>query len=388
MSFPEPDPTSRFLLAEKVGAPGPVPSHTSAKSTRWLKIAVCVSLATALASVAGVITMLSKPAKQDETSVSEPSVPATNLKNSTLKANFISTNAQCGANNGGASCSGTAWGNCCSAGGWCGSTSAYCGAGCQGGYGTCTGQGPPVTTDATCGSNNGGHTCLGGAFGNCCSSGGWCGSASAYCGNGCQAGFGTCTPQGPPVTTDATCGSNNGGHTCLGGAFGNCCSSGGWCGSTSAYCGTGCQSGFGTCPPPGPSGGNPPFIFYWRGTSGSLASFCQGSLYNVVTLPFFDPTSLVYGGSPFSPQDVASCHKQGVKVYMSVGGETGLWASAAANPSSLANAILSKYFNPSSGSYYGAAGDFTSALDGIDVDMEDPSRDISSSGLSQVFSYL
>ncbi|KAJ3065067.1 hypothetical protein HDU98_011534, partial [Podochytrium sp. JEL0797] len=134
---------------------------------------------------------------------------------------------------------------------------------------------------------------------------------------------------------------------------------------------------------------NPPLIIYWRGKSGTLASFCQGSLFIVVTLPFVDPTSLVYGGSSFSPQDVASGHKQGVKVYMSVGGEKeGPWASAPANPSSLSNALLSKLFNPSSGSYYGAAGDFSSALDGIDIDMEDPSGAISTSGLSQVFSYL
>ncbi|KAK6612567.1 glucooligosaccharide oxidase [Botrytis cinerea] len=46
------------------------------------------------------------------------------------------------------------------------------------------------------------------------------------------------------VSTDASCGN---GYTCKGSSFGSCCSRYGWCGSTSTYCGTGCQSGFGTC---------------------------------------------------------------------------------------------------------------------------------------------
>lgn len=46
------------------------------------------------------------------------------------------------------------------------------------------------------------------------------------------------------ISTDATCGT---GLTCQGSTFGNCCSQAGWCGSTTDYCGTGCQSAFGTC---------------------------------------------------------------------------------------------------------------------------------------------
>lgn len=48
------------------------------------------------------------------------------------------------------------------------------------------------------------------------------------------------------ISKDATCGGSKG-QTCLNSAFGNCCSSAGWCGSTTAYCGTGCQAGFGNC---------------------------------------------------------------------------------------------------------------------------------------------
>lgn len=53
---------------------------------------------------------------------------------------------------------------------------------------------------------------------------------------------------GPAVSPDATCGTNSGNkYTCTGGSFGQCCSKYGWCGTTSAYCGSGCQIGFGTC---------------------------------------------------------------------------------------------------------------------------------------------
>jgi len=108
-----------------------------------------------------------------------------------------------------------------------------------------------VTTDATCGGANG-FTCQGSTFGNCCSSAGWCGSTSAYCGTGCQSAFGTCgtssspttskpatptsTPTGTPkVSTDGTCAGTSG-QTCKGSTFGNCCSQYGWCGSSKFPC--------------------------------------------------------------------------------------------------------------------------------------------------------
>lgn len=46
------------------------------------------------------------------------------------------------------------------------------------------------------------------------------------------------------VSTDATCG---GTVTCQGSGFGDCCSQWGWCGTTDAHCGSGCQSAFGVC---------------------------------------------------------------------------------------------------------------------------------------------
>ena len=53
------------------------------------------------------------------------------------------------------------------------------------------------------------------------------------------------------VTPDNTCGSSNG-YTCdpSNSYGGPCCSAAGYCGKTDAYCGTGCQSTFGTCGSP------------------------------------------------------------------------------------------------------------------------------------------
>ncbi|KAL5318713.1 hypothetical protein ACEPPN_013777 [Leptodophora sp. 'Broadleaf-Isolate-01'] len=62
----------------------------------------------------------------------------------------------------------------------------------------------------------------------------------------------TYAPSGVPtnsaftVSTNGECGGTT---TCMGSAFGNCCSKWGWCGSTADYCSddAGCMSGFGTC---------------------------------------------------------------------------------------------------------------------------------------------
>lgn len=48
------------------------------------------------------------------------------------------------------------------------------------------------------------------------------------------------------VSVDARCGSGTG-QTCEGSTWGNCCSRLSYCGRVPAYCGTGCQSGFGRC---------------------------------------------------------------------------------------------------------------------------------------------
>ncbi|KAI1213131.1 glycoside hydrolase family 18 protein [Annulohypoxylon truncatum] len=60
-------------------------------------------------------------------------------------------------------------------------------------------------------------------------------------------------PAPPPTnlsaTSDGSCGAGTG-FTCAGFADGACCSPYGYCGSSAAHCGVGCQSAFGTCSGP------------------------------------------------------------------------------------------------------------------------------------------
>jgi Chitin recognition protein len=76
-----------------------------------------------------------------------------------------------------------------------------------------------------------------------------------YCGTGCQTEFGFCgqqnSPSNPPTgplrpSLDGACGGSSG-FTCLNSPYGSCCSEHNWCGSASDYCGDGCQSAFGLC---------------------------------------------------------------------------------------------------------------------------------------------
>ncbi|EKG19445.1 Chitin-binding type 1 [Macrophomina phaseolina MS6] len=230
---------------------------------------------------------------------SATSAPATTTSSApTTTATKISTDAQCGGTTG-QTCKGSTFGDCCSPAGWCGSTDAYCGAGCQSAFGTCSSTTGKVSTDGTCGGTTG-FTCKGSTFGDCCSQAGWCGSTSDYCGTGCNAGFGTCgtsqvtssqattgaatggstltssTVKAPssaptsiatspsavkpsssstaPTATNPTpssnvsakglCGTSNGGQTCAGSKFGSCCSMWGLCGSSVMSCAVRCQKKF------------------------------------------------------------------------------------------------------------------------------------------------
>ncbi|KAL0943095.1 uncharacterized protein CTRU02_200981 [Colletotrichum truncatum] len=100
-----------------------------------------------------------------------------------------------------------------------------------------------LSEDGTCGSGTPGWVCTP-AWGACCSKDGLCGYSSAFCGDGCQEGFGECDSTSPPPpgpgdpSPDGTCGGTNG-FNCTGTAYGNCCSSGGFCGSSPAHCDTG-----------------------------------------------------------------------------------------------------------------------------------------------------
>lgn len=206
-----------------------------------------------------------------------------------------STDGTCGPNHGNTLCdpNSTVYkGTCCSSYGWCGNTPAHCGTGCQSG---CTGAAPVTDptaprSDARCGSAFAGATCdPNGPFGGCCSSAGYCGKDAAHCTNGCQSGCVTsnggvtttassktratsaaATSQEPvlgvpstapatgPATTDGTCGANNGNTVCGNWPQGSCCSAYGFCGSTTAHCGNGCQSGPCTGAPATPAPGPAP----------------------------------------------------------------------------------------------------------------------------------
>jgi hypothetical protein len=54
----------------------------------------------------------------------------------------VSTNARCGKEGAGATCLGTKWGSCCSQYSYCGSTTNYCAKGCQSGFGICNAESP------------------------------------------------------------------------------------------------------------------------------------------------------------------------------------------------------------------------------------------------------
>ncbi|KAH8586454.1 hypothetical protein B0O99DRAFT_644390 [Bisporella sp. PMI_857] len=110
----------------------------------------------------------------------------------------------------------------------------------------------PTSVDGNCGSNSQRNaTCLTSTYGNCCSSKGFCGAEIAYCGEGCQPEFGTClssVPGSQVVSASGSCGATSTSNiTCQGSSFGDCCSPRGFCGNDDDYCGSGCQTLFGTC---------------------------------------------------------------------------------------------------------------------------------------------
>ena len=122
-----------------------------------------------------------------------------------------------------------------------GTTAAYCGTGCQVGFGSCTGSESTPIDPNLCGPLNGNNKCLSGL---CCSSHGYCGNTTDYCTTGCQPQYGDCT-----ATTggdgDGTCGPAFGNAVC---PAGQCCSPAGYCGTTEDYCADpDCQLDFGTC---------------------------------------------------------------------------------------------------------------------------------------------
>ncbi|KAI6754647.1 hypothetical protein HG530_012399 [Fusarium avenaceum] len=177
----------------------------------------------------------------------------------------ISTDGFCGKN--GKTCKGSTYGDCCSAQGYCGKD-AHCDAGCQIAFGTCKADSDKVSTDGRCGAFNG-KTCKGSTFGDCCSTGDWCGSKTEHCDAGCKSAFGTCNGAASTISTDGFCGKN--GKTCKGSTYGDCCSAQGYCGKTN-HCEAGCQSAFGTC-----NAGSG--TISTDGSCGKNGKTCKGSTY-------------------------------------------------------------------------------------------------------------
>jgi len=145
---------------------------------------------------------------------------------------------QCGVQADGALC---ANGLCCSQFGFCGSSTAYCGLGCQS---NCQGgapvAAPAVKAGAQCGVQAGGAVCPNGL---CCSQFGFCGLGAQYCGVGCQSQCSSGAPLAAAVKA-GECGVQAGRAPCH---PPNCCSQYGFCGQGPEYCGAGCQS---QCPGP------------------------------------------------------------------------------------------------------------------------------------------
>ncbi|EGX44067.1 hypothetical protein AOL_s00210g228 [Orbilia oligospora ATCC 24927] len=116
-----------------------------------------------------------------------------------------------------------------------------------------------ISTDGSCGPNNGNAVCPGSPFGNCCSVSGWYEEKlelehidpntkllSAFCGIGNCIG-GNCV-NGTGWSTDGKCGIKPLQPRC-GGQFGVCCSNAGWCGNGTDYCAwDNCAAG--ACSPP------------------------------------------------------------------------------------------------------------------------------------------
>ncbi|ORY32207.1 hypothetical protein LY90DRAFT_423181, partial [Neocallimastix californiae] len=103
----------------------------------------------------------------------------------------------------------------------------------------------------------------------CCSKKGYCGTTNDFCGTGCQLEYGHCAPLNSKISTNGKCGHTNSlkcpndltvsvtGQTSSDGRCGfvngyscpknQCCSQYGYCGTTTKYCGAGCDKHFGKC---------------------------------------------------------------------------------------------------------------------------------------------
>ncbi|KAI5793334.1 hypothetical protein EDC01DRAFT_655925 [Geopyxis carbonaria] len=160
--------------------------------------------------------------------------------------------------------------------------------------------------DNTCGSVQAGqgqnYSCTSASSGPCCSRFGNCGSTDAYCGTGCQRSFGTCGTTGttpdPPTSASGNCGVQNGNARCASNA---CCSAQGVCGTANSFCRSPeCQTDFGRCDadvtPRGASTANVPRPKIGSVPYGSIIRSCKSS-------PDPKRVALTFDDGPFSYTD-------------------------------------------------------------------------------------
>ncbi|KAI0880374.1 carbohydrate-binding module family 18 [Annulohypoxylon maeteangense] len=138
---------------------------------------------------------------------------------------------------------------CCSQYGYCGNTTNYCSTGCQTQFGICSGSGGDgdggagddgdggVSPDLTCGTTGAGEHGYICPTGMCCSQYGYCGDSTDYCETGCQTAFGTCSGgsggNNTGSDTDGRCGPDFDNAVCK---ETECCSASGYCGTTTDHC--------------------------------------------------------------------------------------------------------------------------------------------------------
>jgi len=163
-------------------------------------------------------------------------------KTTTASAKATSTSGddiRCGPNYGNAVCP---EGECCSKYGYCGVSLEHCNAenGCQKQYGSCYERFNSYSTDGRCGPKFNYTYC---PVGECCDKNGYCGKTDDHCevSKGCQNQFGFCNTV---VSTNGRCGFIYGDAVC---PESQCCSEYGYCGTSAAHCGDGCQFGYGQC---------------------------------------------------------------------------------------------------------------------------------------------
>lgn len=180
----------------------------------------------------------------------------------------------------------------------------------------------------------------------------------------------------------AQCGPDNDGARC---ALNVCCSSAGFCGTTSVYCGDGCQSQFGSCSAPtvpscsadGKSATNGRRVGYWRVKQAwdrscdvVLPSQIQtkGLTHLILAFAQFDSESFEVGAEdaqdvPFYSQFTA-LQSSSLQTWIAIGGgsfSTAAWSSMAASSSSRSAFISSlKSFME------------THSFQGVDLDWEFP----------------